>query len=146
MLALLDKWASAKVICVYRTVNKILLTFFHTLDEQILTRNGFTDTIYWAQPLLLKSCKPIWLPPLCILIYTFYLCLHVGLLDSIAYDLTVAVILGRLPFQRNIEAPHFSNMHVNGGTRLFCWVLWEEIDRRDRVGGFRLKLSTRQAY
>ncbi|TNN83322.1 hypothetical protein EYF80_006303 [Liparis tanakae] len=63
-----------------------------------------------------------------------YLSLHVGLLNSVADNLSVAVVLGQLPLQRRVAAPHLHHPHGDGRTGL----LWRvgERRRRMRVGGF----------
>ena len=48
-----------------------------------------------------------------------YLGRLVRLLNGVADDLAVAVVLGRLPLQRGVEAPDVRHVHSDGGAGLF---------------------------
>lgn len=52
------------------------------------------------------------------LAYGSYHCFFVCLLDHISCDLRIAVILGRHPFQCNIESPYVHNLNIQRRTRL----------------------------
>ena len=65
------------------------------------------------------------LNPCCAHIYTSryaYLGLQVRLLNSVADNLTVAVVFGRLPLQRGVETPDIRDKHRDGRTGLVCQV------------------------
>lgn len=49
-------------------------------------------------------------PPPCLA----YLSLHVSLLNSVADNLAVAVVFGRLPLQRGVGAPDVGYAHGDG--------------------------------
>lgn len=64
-----------------------------------------------------------------------YLSLHVGLLDGVADDLTVAIVFGWLPLQCSIEPPDVCDVHSDGRTGLVWWVC----EGRDESVGFSVK-------
>lgn len=49
---------------------------------------------------------------------------HVTFLDGVACNLAVAVIFGRFPLQRSIEAPHVGDMHVDRR----AWLFWKDVE------------------